>query len=330
MADENTDIAVSKKLVIYAKLISDCIIPETHFLTNITIEEELCTASCVAQKIKNVLAARGVSLHKVMSFGSDGASIMTGRVGGVSPLLKKENPFMINIHCMAHRLALCSSQAASNVATMEKYRQLLTDLYYYFSKSSKRTAGLKAIQEVLQSPKLKVKEMHAVRWFAFYSALETVFRSWDALVTYFANHRNDAKAVGFLKKLTQVQNVATMYYLMDVIPWLTQLNQIFQKEDLDVSIIRTCISTTLKEIGKVKEGNGFYTKKLTETLKQDESGDWYLGEHKISVSEAAKAQAIKSRDAFIDNLTEQITARFPQESQDLVDAFSILSLRGVL
>ena len=331
MADESTDIAVSKKLVIYAKLISqsDCIIPETHFLTNITIEEELCTASCVAQKIKNVLAARGVSLHKVMSFGSDGASIMTGRVGGVSTLLKKENPFMINIHCMAHRLALCSSQAASNVATMEKYRQLLTDLYYYFSKSSKRTAGLKAIQEVLQSPKLKVKEMHAVRWFAFYSALETVFRSWDALVTYFANHRNDAKAVGFLKKLTQVQNVATMYYLMDVIPWLTQLNQIFQKEDLDVSIIRTCISTTLKEIGKVKEGNGFYTKKLTETLKQDESGDWYLGEHKISVSEAAKAQAIKSRDAFIDNLTEQITARFPQESQDLVDAFSILSLRGV-
>lgn len=86
-----------------------------------------------------------------------------------------------------------------------KHRQLLTDLYYYFSKFSKRTAGLKAIQEVLQSPKLKVKEVHAVRWFAFYSALETVFRSWDALVTHFANHRNDARAVGFLNKLTQIK-----------------------------------------------------------------------------------------------------------------------------
>ena len=85
-----------------------------------------------------------------------------------------------------------------------------------------------------------MKEMHAVRWFAFYSALETVYRSWDALVTFFANHRNDAKAAGFLKKQTQVENAATMYYLMDVIPWLTQLNQIFQKEDLDVSIIRAC------------------------------------------------------------------------------------------
>ena len=62
MADKSTDITVSKKLVIHAKVISDCIIPETHFLTNITIEEELCTASCVAQKINNVLTARGVYL----------------------------------------------------------------------------------------------------------------------------------------------------------------------------------------------------------------------------------------------------------------------------
>ena len=57
--------------------------------------------------------------------------------------------------------------------------------------------------------------------------------------SHFANHSNDAKAVGFIKKLTQleVENVATLYYLMDVIPCLTQLTQIFQKEDLDVSII---------------------------------------------------------------------------------------------
>ena len=34
-----------------------------------------------------------------------------------------------------------------------------------------------------------------------------------------------------------LENVATMYYLMDIIPWVTQLNSIFQKEDLDVSII---------------------------------------------------------------------------------------------
>lgn len=148
MADESTDIAVSKKLLIYAKLISDGIVPETHFLTNITIEEEQCTAPVVTKKIQNVIAARSIPVDKVMSFGSDGAS-MTGRVGGVSTLLKKENPFIINIHYMAHCLALCTSQAANKVEKMEKYRQLLTDLYYYLSKSAKRVAGLRAIQEIL-------------------------------------------------------------------------------------------------------------------------------------------------------------------------------------
>ena len=63
-----------------------------------------------------------------------------------------------------------------------------------------------------------------------------------------------------------------MYYLMDVISWLTQLNQIFQKEDFDASIVRACISTTRKEIGKVRKGEGLYTKKLAETLKQDDFG----------------------------------------------------------
>ena len=118
---------------------------------------------------------------------------------------------------------------------------------------------------------------------------------------------------------------------MDIIPWVTQLNGIFQNEDLDFSIIQACISTTLSEIAKVKEGSGYYTKKLDESLKQDESGKRHMGAggHEISYSETQKAQAIKSRDAFIDNLTEQISARFPQESQDLVDAFAILSLRGV-
>ena len=79
---------------------------------------------------------------------------------------------------MAHRLALGTSQAANQVEKMEKYKQLSTDLYYHFSNSAKCVAGLKAIQEIVESPKLKIKEMHSVPWVAFYSALETVYRSW--------------------------------------------------------------------------------------------------------------------------------------------------------
>ena len=59
------------------------------------------------------------------------------------------------------------------------------------------------------------------------------------------------------------------------------------------------------------------------------SGIWVLVAMKFHIQKLKKAQAIKSRDAFIDKLTEQIATRFPQESQYLADAFAILSLRGV-
>ena len=55
----------------------------------------------------------GIDMKSVIGLGTDGASAMTGKKNGVSAFLKKENPHCINVHCIAHRLALCSSQAAN-------------------------------------------------------------------------------------------------------------------------------------------------------------------------------------------------------------------------
>ena len=65
----------------------------------------------------------------------------TGHKGGVSALMKKENPMLVNVHCLVHRLALCTSQAASDTAKLKNYQQIITDIYYYFSKSAKRSTG---------------------------------------------------------------------------------------------------------------------------------------------------------------------------------------------
>ena len=58
-------------------------------------------------------------------------------------------------------------------------------MFYHFKKSASRTEKLKAVQEVLNEPQLKYKEIHQVRWLSFYKALETLYLTWDSLVTYF-------------------------------------------------------------------------------------------------------------------------------------------------
>lgn len=135
--------------------------------------------------MKATASDKGIDVKKIMFLGSDGASVMTGRISGVSARLSRDQPFLVNIHCMAHKLALCTSHAADSVNYLKKHREILTNIFYHFKHSSLRTPNLSKIEDVLDDKKLKIKEIHAVRWFAFYSALEAVFHTWGSLVTYF-------------------------------------------------------------------------------------------------------------------------------------------------
>lgn len=53
-------------------------------------------------------------------------------ISGAAAILRRTNPAMNNVHCIAHRLALCTSQAAEKSPLMKKHQQILCDLFYYF------------------------------------------------------------------------------------------------------------------------------------------------------------------------------------------------------
>ena len=60
--------------------------------------------------------------NKVAGFGSDGASVMTGLCKGVTGRLKELNAHILNIHCITHPLALCTSQAAGGMKSLKGTR----------------------------------------------------------------------------------------------------------------------------------------------------------------------------------------------------------------
>lgn len=87
-----------------------------------------------------------------MGFGSDGAAVMIGRLSGVATRLHQSNPYLVSVHCVAYHLALACSQAGEKVVYVQKFKKALTTLYCFLQASAVRTAGLKAIQEVLNDP----------------------------------------------------------------------------------------------------------------------------------------------------------------------------------
>lgn len=115
LIDESTDIATSKHMVIYVRVVGPDFVPHTYFRRNVTVDNPRSDAVVLFSYIKKTWEEENLDFGKVYGFGSDGANVMVGKSHSVSALIKKENPHCINIHCMAHRLNLAISQAIKNI-----------------------------------------------------------------------------------------------------------------------------------------------------------------------------------------------------------------------
>ena len=72
-----------------------------------------------------------------------------GRHGGVAALLKKANPFSIQVHCVAHRAALVALDAAKAVEHVRAYKSTISSIYSFYKKSATRTARLRQLTAAL-------------------------------------------------------------------------------------------------------------------------------------------------------------------------------------
>lgn len=95
------------------------------------------TTKCIAAKIKDVLSGRGVDMGRVVGLGSDGANVMVDRKAGVAQHLRQNNcPYLINIHCGAHRTALAARNASNAVREKSAYVTTVNNIYTYYKNSS--------------------------------------------------------------------------------------------------------------------------------------------------------------------------------------------------
>ena len=114
-------------------------------------------------------------------------------MSGVATRLHNSNQFLVAVHCVAHRLALACSQAGQNVPYVQKFKKSMTTLFWFFQASAVRTAGLKAIQELLDSPTLKLKEAKDVRWLSHDQAVQTLRRTLPAVLVALERCSDPAK-----------------------------------------------------------------------------------------------------------------------------------------
>lgn len=127
MIDESTDISTTKQLVLYGRYINQEGDPSSAFLKIMDLFDG--TAERIVETITTYLEGQKLLLNKLMGFGSDGASVMTGRVSGVATRLNRINPYLVSIHCV---VALAVSQASEQVEYIKKFKRSLASIYSFF------------------------------------------------------------------------------------------------------------------------------------------------------------------------------------------------------
>ena len=84
-----------------------------------------------------------------------------------------------------------------------------------------------------------------------YKSVETVYRCLDALIRMFSTDK-EPKAKVYAKKIGHSDFISTTYMLMDILPVLTELCLVFQKTELDVSVVEVLVENCKKTLESKK------------------------------------------------------------------------------
>ena len=149
--------------------------------------------------------------EKLVGIVSDGASVMRGRLNGVITKLKGDKHYIIDIHCLSHRMELGIRDGLKDIPLDEKCRSLLSALYVFYHRSALNRANLKSEFAALAISPVFPKRVSGTRWVDHtFRALKNLEKGYTTIVAHLekvvrrkcsiSNESQRAVALDILKK----------------------------------------------------------------------------------------------------------------------------------
>ena len=105
-------------------------------------EHDTATAQAINDLLKEELLSSQLDIKDMMGLATDGASVLVGTREGVASKLKQDNPCIIAIHCVCHRLALACTDSNEYTKYIQDVSGILRQTWKHFENSPKRMALL--------------------------------------------------------------------------------------------------------------------------------------------------------------------------------------------
>ena len=277
---------------------------------------------------------------------------MTGCNNGVGVRLQRVIPFLQCIHCIAHRLALCSADSANDVDYPDMAEMVVNNISAFFNRSGKRTHELKKLASELQLSRTKIVKSGKTRWLSRGQAVSVIIQLFCALARLLASVREGDETVRALHhSVTTYMFAGVLASVVDILAMLSLLSQSFQQDTLDYTTINQRLSQVRETIVDdyiqfvdpeaqcspnlsyddwsnlwnrlVDEGNGFL---------KEPSGDGILefliedGVYKgVQLHSKDKSELLKWLSKYAVSVMSRLAERFPEDSMDVFSALEIFN-----
>lgn len=323
MLDESTDTSNSKRLLVYMRYIDgEAQAAKTSYISNIELNDG--TSESIFTAVQNCLKEKGIpdNLSSTVAVCTDGANAMFGCRNGVVKKMQGINDKILGIHCLAHRLSLCLSDASKSIPQISKFQDTLKSVFVYYSSSAVRLNRLQGIQDVLNEPMLKYTEPYSIRWLSVSSCVSVILRTIDSLRAALEHDASlktgdAAKAKGLLKLVSEFSFVALVHIIMDILQPFTILSKFLQNENLVLSSVKNMIESTKRRLEELQRSRGAYEEKFYSELQ----GNIFRNNKLLDPTNSQKLGIDNLKTTYISRVLDEMDKRFPIPTLEMCAKF---------
>ncbi|KAJ1194901.1 hypothetical protein NDU88_004186 [Pleurodeles waltl] len=337
IADGSTDNAIIEQETVLVRVVSDGK-PYTLFADLVPLEHAHARgvldgiAKGIQRLSLDLVGMRSTEYPgpSLIAVNFDGAAVMMGSKGGVAALLKKDIPFLLPFHCVAHKLQLGILDAVKSKPSICQFEETLKWIFKFYWYSPKRRRDAKEISRIIDENFAHFTDIKQIRWVSSKTrALAAMQQNLQTVVLHLGqvaagSDDSAAKAKKYLSIVTSFTFIKNLYSLRDVLKPVSKLSEFFQSNELLLMHVPPAVEKCALTLVGLKSELGEYMQQFKKLYHPEEKkfGNISTDGWEIKLSGCCPpAATIQSDSEFIDSVVKYIDERFENFNSMPVQGF---------